>query len=236
MDFGEGVAVSRVTIFNRNDGDANHAAIVSAHLSNSEVSLLNYQGNTLKTYRIWDATDIPVFDINFDSTITTYCGNNACTQAVWDTKIDVTDGQHPLSNGCGGRITYLQNQGYTLPVACTKVASEFPAICVCATSNGDATLVRHVRVQLKGTNFLSLREVEVFDRNEINRALFKPATQSSTFYWNGVSPRSASIAVDGIINTDPADVTHTLSDAGKISLCFCSCLSHKGSDFYFFFV
>ena len=65
VDLGEGVAVSRVVIYNRNDGDAAHASDVSRRLSNSDVSLINYQGNTLKTYRIGDATNVPVFDINF---------------------------------------------------------------------------------------------------------------------------------------------------------------------------
>jgi len=59
--------VSRVVIYNRNDGDASHASHVSGRLSNSVVSLINYQNNTLKTYSIGDATNLPVFDINFDS-------------------------------------------------------------------------------------------------------------------------------------------------------------------------
>ena len=62
---GEGVAVSRVTIFNRKSGDAAHAALVSSRLSNSRVSLLNYQGTSLKSYRIGDATNISIFDISF---------------------------------------------------------------------------------------------------------------------------------------------------------------------------
>jgi hypothetical protein len=128
MDFGEGVAVSRVTIFNRNDGDANHAAIVSARLSNSEVSLLNYQGTTIMSYSIGDAINIPMFDISFDSTAKSFCGNYACTQAVWDA----------IANGhsCGARMTWLQShEGKTAPQACRQVASEFPAVCVCAPSN-----------------------------------------------------------------------------------------------------
>ena len=67
VDLGEGVSVSRVVIYNRIDGDASLSSHVSGRLSNSVVSLLNYQGNTLKTYRIADATNIPVFDINFES-------------------------------------------------------------------------------------------------------------------------------------------------------------------------
>ena len=57
VDLGEGVAVSRVIIYNRNDGDASHASLVTSRMSNSVVSLINYQGDTLKTYRIGDATN-----------------------------------------------------------------------------------------------------------------------------------------------------------------------------------
>lgn len=56
---GEAIAVSRVTIFNRIDGPT------SSRLSNSHVSLLDYQGNTLKSYRIGDSTGIAVFNISF---------------------------------------------------------------------------------------------------------------------------------------------------------------------------
>ena len=60
----KGVVVARVIIVNCIHGDASHASMVSSRLSNSVVSLLNHQGDILKTYRIWDATDIPIFDIN----------------------------------------------------------------------------------------------------------------------------------------------------------------------------
>ncbi len=62
---GGGVAVAKVTIYNRNDGDASHFSLVSGRLSNSIVSLLNYQDTALKTYRIEDATSVPLFDIYF---------------------------------------------------------------------------------------------------------------------------------------------------------------------------
>jgi len=64
---------------------------------------------------------------------------------------------------------------------------------------------RYVRVQLAGTNSLSLAEVEVM--SAVNFALGKPATQSSTLYT------SAAVAVDG--NRDGyfpnGSVTHTNS-------------------------
>ena len=54
---GEGVAVSRVTIYNRIG--------YNERLSNSRLSLLNYQGNTMKSYRIGDATNFNIFNISF---------------------------------------------------------------------------------------------------------------------------------------------------------------------------
>ena len=63
---GEDVEVSRVTIFNRNDGDASHSVIVSRRLSNSNVSILNQLGDTLKSYRIGVATSIDAFNISFE--------------------------------------------------------------------------------------------------------------------------------------------------------------------------
>jgi hypothetical protein len=63
---GEAVEIVRVKIFNRIDGDAGHASIVSNRLSNSVVSLINQGGSTLKTYTIGSALNIAEFDINFD--------------------------------------------------------------------------------------------------------------------------------------------------------------------------
>jgi hypothetical protein len=60
---GGGVSVLRVTIFNRIE------LLESSNLSNSVVSLLNYQGTTLKSHRIGIATGTPVFDISFDSSV-----------------------------------------------------------------------------------------------------------------------------------------------------------------------
>jgi hypothetical protein len=129
VDLGEGVAVSTVIIYNRNDGDASHASHVTGRLSNSVVSLINYQGNTLKTYRIGDASNVPVFVINFDPTLT-YCGNLKFNEAVW--------GANANGHTCGARVTWLQSSdggNNSGPEACTKVASEFPTICTSAPSN-----------------------------------------------------------------------------------------------------
>ena len=72
---GQRVAVSKVTIFNRNDGDAAHAALVSKRLSNSVVSLLNFQGTTLRSYSIGDATNRFILDINVVSYLGCYIDN-----------------------------------------------------------------------------------------------------------------------------------------------------------------
>jgi glucan 1,3-beta-glucosidase len=56
-----------------------------------------------------------------------YYGCNSCTQAVWDTiATDVTG-----SYSCGARISWLQTQGFGEAATCQKVASEFPAVCLC---------------------------------------------------------------------------------------------------------
>ena len=130
---GEGITVTRVIIYNRigwND-----------RLSNSRVSLLNYQGNTLKSYRIGDATSTNMFNISFD--------------------------------------------------------------------------VQKVRVQQEGYSVVHMREVQVFDYDNVNKALGKIATQSSM--WDQAYP--AAQAVNGILNND-TDFSHTDWQTGKlITLC-----------------
>ena len=87
--------------------------------------------------------------------------------------------------------------------------------------------VRYVRVQLVGTHHLNMREVQVLDTSGVNRALNKPATQSST---HGSDP--ASKAVNGNLN----DFSHTNYDAGmyhewtKSNLFVYSTLSFKPLD------
>lgn len=75
-------------------------------------------------------------------------------------------------------------------------------------------LVRKVRLQLTSFqtgNFLQLAEVEVFDDKGINRAAFKPATQSSIYSDTTYGSYPASFAV----NNDNVTFSHTLSEAGK---------------------
>jgi hypothetical protein len=73
-------------------------------------------------------------------------------------------------------------------------------------SDPNPILVHKVRVQLLGANHLHMREVQVFDSTSgVNRALNKPATQSST-------SDEASKAVNG--NLD--DFSHTNNEAGNV--------------------
>ena len=80
-------------------------------------------------------------------------------------------------------------------------------------SIGIAARGRYVRIQLSGTNSLSLAEVQVFGTTLTNLSHGRPATQSSTLA--GYTTTGASYAVDG--NTDGSffngSVTHTNTDA-----------------------
>jgi hypothetical protein len=86
VHFGVGIKVSRVTIYNRNDkrlDSPGHDSDVSARLSDSNIMLLNYQDIPIKTYRIGNARDIPMFNISsdmfiFDTTSTCYGGTLSC--------------------------------------------------------------------------------------------------------------------------------------------------------------
>jgi hypothetical protein len=77
------------------------------------------------------------------------------------------------------------------------------------------TPIQKVKVQLEGTNYLHMREVQVFDYTGVNVAQNKPATQSSTGYVLGQSSLEASSAVDGNLTT----YSHTNLDPGKHQLC-----------------
>ena len=66
--------------------------------------------------------------------------------------------------------------------------------------------IRKVRVQLEGTDNIALKEVQVFNRNGVNVALNKTATQSST---ETGSPASKAV------NGDLTDSSVTNWEAGK---------------------
>jgi hypothetical protein len=72
-------------------------------------------------------------------------------------------------------------------------------------------------VQLEGSGVLNMREVQVYDMSNVNRALGKHATQSSTYLW-GVTPKHASLAVNGIIENVGFDMSHTNTEDRKYHL------------------
>jgi hypothetical protein len=57
--------------------------------------------------------------------------------------------------------------------------------------------IRKVRVQLERTNYLHMREIQVFDKNGLNVALNKVATQSGTSEYPAGVSHPASDAVNG---------------------------------------
>ncbi len=357
MDLGEDINVTRVTVYNRIDGDAAHASEASSRLSNSLVSLRNLQGYTLKAYEIGDAIGIPVFNISFDShlgqtssptqspTVFTPCSGMAVEIKV-KTDYFPDETAWTLVSKCGANITLrsppysssneIQSTTACLPTgkykfaitdtggdglccdygqgryeilvngtrilngaptcrfetktfgACTTAASylgcyigELPYLfgqyldvngktncvqacfndgyqyagtknsteCWCGNNTGNhgvdtytngcnmpcrgnagemcgglghssvyaiaATLVHKVRIELEGQNHLHMREVQVFDQNNVNRALNKTATQSSTAIDCGVN-KPASNALNGNL----MDISHTMFESGKYWLLY----------------
>jgi hypothetical protein len=111
-------------------------------------------------------------------------------------KVKIWNGDVPtrLSNSI---VSLIDSQGmtqysYRIGDATGKYVIEFPSV--------------KLRVQLEGTDNIALKEVQVFNRNGVNVALNKPATQSSTETGN-----PASKAVNG----DLTDASVTNWEAGK---------------------
>ncbi len=168
----EGIKVTRVTIFNFPSGD------YSWRLSNSVVSLLNYQGASLKTYTIGVAYNVPIFDINF----------------IGENGVLIPPTTSPTTSSPS--TSQPTNLPTTSPTTSKPTLFPTPAPTTISPTF-DATLVWRVRVQQPTDgSWLHMREVEVFDQDNVNKALDKPATQSSTD-----SGRSASYAVDGSLDT-----------------------------------
>jgi hypothetical protein len=96
-------------------------------------------------------------------------------------------------NGGDNLAIAWEYPGQALEVIPTKYSVTFDPKCY------SKPLVRKVRVQLLGGNWLQLREVEVFNQLGFNVALNKTAYQSSTYG----SHTTASKAVDGNKNIAP---------------------------------
>jgi hypothetical protein len=100
-------------------------------------------------------------------------------------RVKIWNGDVPtrLSNSI---VSLIDSQGmtqysYRIGDATGKYVIEFPSV--------------KLRVQLEGTNYLHMREIQVFDKNGLNVALNKVATQSGTTFWGVAGP--ASDAVNG---------------------------------------
>jgi hypothetical protein len=83
-------------------------------------------------------------------------------------------------------------------------------------------LAKFVRISLSGDSTLQLAEVQAFDDNGINRALssgadLPVATQSSTYLWSRVTPCPATIANDGVTQSETSStcdgVSHTNTES-----------------------
>jgi hypothetical protein len=141
---------------------------------------------TINTILLWNRTDC--------------CGSrlNDYWVFVSDTPFSSTDTPAMLQNRSG---TFNSHQ----------TTAPNPSIAIPVNAQG-----RYVRVQLTGTNFLSLAEVQVLGTGggaAVNLAVGRAASQSSTLA--GYSSAAAAAAVDG--NTDgnffDGSVTHTNSEA-----------------------
>ena len=105
-------------------------------------------------------------------------------------KVKIWTGDTPtrLSNSI---VSIIDSQGntqysYRIGDATGKDVFEFPS-----------TSSRKVRVQLEGTGFVNMREVQVFAHNGTNVALNKTATQLGTSNYPDNVPHPASKAVNG---------------------------------------
>ena len=73
-------------------------------------------------------------------------------------------------------------------------------------------IVRYIRVKANSNNFIQIREIQVFDENDVNVARNGTATfVPNTTYYHAGKNAVASIAIDGVIPNDTnwPDVAHT---------------------------
>jgi len=200
---GEGVAVSKVVIYNRNDGDASHVSAVSGRLSNSVVSLINVQGNTLKTYRIGDATNVSVFNISVASFAIPTASPTGPSSPTSMSPTTARPSTTPTTLAPSSMSPTTARPNTTLTTSAptsmspttARPSTTTPTAMATASPSEIAVLVHKVRVQLVGKNYLHMREVQVFDTSGVNRALNKSATQSSTWIFHDWGPDPASKAV-----------------------------------------
>ena len=97
-------------------------------------------------------------------------------------------------------------------------------------------MIQKVKIQhdLSSNEVLHLREVEVYDQSDVNKALNGTASQSSEFEFSSLYP--ASKAVDGNVDdTDYADsnFSHTDYGSGKLVGC-CHILLTEPDSYYYY--
>jgi hypothetical protein len=168
------------------------------------------------------------------STIKVWNRTDCCSERLADFYVFVSDVPFTSTD-----LTTTLNQAGISAYYTAGVASAVTTINVNRTG-------RYVRVQLSGTNFLQLAEVQVLEAFVTNLAAGRSATQSSTFEGN-----TADRAVDG--NTDSnlwdGSVSHTDAnpqawwqvDLGAVYPLFTinvwnrtDCCSQRLADFYVF--
>ncbi|MCK5828942.1 MAG: discoidin domain-containing protein [Methylococcales bacterium] len=79
------------------------------------------------------------------------------------------------------------------------------------TSWAQPQVGRYIRIQLEGTNFLSLAEVEVFARSSSNKVLTTGTANQSSIGWGGEASRANDGNIDG--NYRQLSVSHTALQA-----------------------
>jgi len=104
----------------------------------------------------------------------------------------------------------------------SSMPSSAPSSTPSSAPSSMPRIVKFVRISLSGDSTLQLAEVQAFDDNGINRALsfgtdMPVATQSSTYLWSGVTPCPATIANDGVTQSDTSStcdgVSHTNTES-----------------------
>ena len=140
------------------------------------------------------------------------------------------NGMHPLSNSVVSLRNKLDTILYSYGIGDAKQCDlieisvgkastagysgeGFPSTLYPPSYYPSRLLVWRVRVELAGTNFLNMNEVQVLDLNNFNVAVNKPAKQSST-YKDGYTDYPAAKAVNHYFTHVPNDFSHTNYDKG----------------------
>jgi hypothetical protein len=142
-------------------------------------------------------------------------GKSTCIRACFNSGYQYAGTKNATECWCGNTTMNFYIDTNTINGCNMPCKGNVPETCGgrwhSSVYNISATLVHKIRIELEGLNHLHMREVQVFDQNNINRALNKRATQSSTSVDCG-AVNSALNAVNG----DLADMSHTLFESGEL--------------------